>query len=64
VTDDQIEHNKGDCYDAVNALAAVIQVYELVVRHFLACCSRDATGSRTNVTLQMAVEHFTANGET
>lgn len=27
------------------------RVYELVVRHFLACCSRDATGSETKITV-------------
>ena len=27
-------------------------VYELVVRHFLACCSRDATGQETKVQVQ------------
>ncbi|KDO34566.1 hypothetical protein SPRG_00629 [Saprolegnia parasitica CBS 223.65] len=38
------------------------RVYELVVRHFLACCSMDARGSQTNVTMTLASETFTASG--
>ena len=34
-------------------------LYELVVRHFLACCSRAAVGSETKATLSIAGEVFT-----
>jgi len=39
-------------------------VYELVVRHFLACCSRNATGSETKVTIKVKGETFIATGLT
>lgn len=38
------------------------RVYELVVRHFLACVSRDATGAETVVTALLGDEEFTATG--
>lgn len=38
------------------------RVYELIVRHFLACVSRDATGSETIVNAQIVDEEFTATG--
>lgn len=38
------------------------RVYELIVRHFLACISRDATGSETIVNAQIVDEEFTATG--
>jgi DNA topoisomerase-3 len=38
------------------------RLYELVVRHFLACCSDDARGHRTQVKAQMGGEHFSASG--
>ena len=38
------------------------QVYELVVRHFLACCSGDAIADETIVTLDMGGENFTNSG--
>ncbi|XP_055381973.1 DNA topoisomerase 3-alpha [Condylostylus longicornis] len=38
------------------------RVYELIVRHFLACVSRDATGSETIVHINIAGEKFSANG--
>ncbi len=38
------------------------RVYELVVRHFLACVSRDAKGSETTVTAEIGEEVFTATG--
>ncbi|KAH8274166.1 hypothetical protein KR044_013327 [Drosophila immigrans] len=38
------------------------RVYELVVRHFLACVSKDAVGSETIVSIDIAGEKFTANG--
>lgn len=37
-------------------------VYILVVKHYLACCSRDAVGKETQLTLRMATEEFTAKG--
>ncbi|XP_023163918.2 DNA topoisomerase 3-alpha isoform X2 [Drosophila hydei] len=37
-------------------------VYELVVRHFLACVSKDAVGSETIVNIDIAGEKFSANG--
>ena len=37
-------------------------VYILVVKHYLACCSRDAVGKETNITVQLASEQFTAHG--
>ncbi|KAH8377324.1 hypothetical protein KR093_004897 [Drosophila rubida] len=38
------------------------RVYELVVRHFLACVSKDAIGSETIVNIDIAGEKFSANG--
>ncbi|KAM8715173.1 hypothetical protein ACLKA7_002251 [Drosophila subpalustris] len=38
------------------------RVYELVVRHFLACVSKDAVGSETIVHIDIAGEKFNANG--
>jgi DNA topoisomerase III len=38
------------------------KVYELIVRHFLGCCHRDARGSSTSVTVAMGRETFTATG--
>lgn len=38
------------------------RVYELVVRHFLACVSRDAVGSETLVNASIGNEDFTATG--
>ena len=38
------------------------RVYEYVVRHFLACCSDDAKGLSTTLTLDWANEKFTASG--
>jgi DNA topoisomerase III len=37
-------------------------VYILVVKHYLACCSRDAIGRETTLTVQIASEEFTAKG--
>lgn len=37
-------------------------MYELVVRHFLACVSQDAKGSETNVKATIDEEHFSLNG--
>jgi len=38
------------------------KVYEFITRRFLACCSDDAKGSETIVTINIAGELFTANG--
>ncbi|XP_023306069.2 DNA topoisomerase 3-alpha [Lucilia cuprina] len=38
------------------------RVYELICRHFLACVSKDATGSETIVTISIEGEKFTATG--
>lgn len=38
------------------------KVYELIVRHFLACVSRDAVGSETVVQIRIAGEEFSASG--
>ncbi|KAK9478247.1 DNA topoisomerase [Lipomyces japonicus] len=38
------------------------KVYELVTRHFLACCSDDAKGESTEVALDWGGEKFTAAG--
>lgn len=37
-------------------------VYILVVKHYLACCSRDALGRETEITVKMASEEFNAKG--
>jgi DNA topoisomerase-3 len=37
-------------------------VYLLVVKHYLACCSRDAMGKETQLTVKLATEEFTATG--
>jgi DNA topoisomerase-3 len=37
-------------------------VYTLVVKHYLACCSRDAVGRETELTVRMDTEEFTAKG--
>eukprot|EP00808_Paulinella_micropora_P003762 g1099.t1 len=39
-----------------------LKVYEFVVRHFLACCSRDAVGSQTTIEATVATEVFTTRG--
>ncbi|KZO95763.1 prokaryotic type I DNA topoisomerase [Calocera viscosa TUFC12733] len=38
------------------------RVYEYVTRRFLACCSKDAEGEQTNVTINVAGEEFYAAG--
>jgi DNA topoisomerase III len=40
------------------------KVYEFVVRRFLACCSQDAKGSRTEIGIQYGPEVFNASGLT
>lgn len=38
------------------------KLYELVVRHFLACCSQPAVGAETTVEVDIAGEQFNASG--
>lgn len=38
------------------------KVYEFIVRHFLACVSKDALGHETKVTIDINDEQFTASG--
>ena len=38
------------------------RLYEFVARRFLGCCSRDALGNETVVTVDLAGERFTASG--
>jgi len=38
------------------------QIYILIVKHYLACCSRDALGKETEIITQMGSEIFTAKG--
>lgn len=38
------------------------KVYDLVVRRFLACCSKNARGLETTVEIDIAGESFTAKG--
>ena len=38
------------------------EIYKLVVKHYLACCSRDAQGRETEMTTQMGSEIFSAKG--
>lgn len=37
-------------------------VYELITRHFLACCSKDAQGLETNISIDINGEEFTTSG--
>ena len=37
-------------------------IYTLVVKHYLACCSRDAVGKETTLSVHMGLEEFTAKG--
>lgn len=39
-------------------------MYELIVRHFLACCSKDAQGQEVTVEIDIAEEKFSASGLT
>ena len=38
------------------------KIYILVVKHYLACCSRDAIGKETNLSLSIGSEEFNARG--
>lgn len=37
-------------------------MYELITRHFLACCSKNAVGSETNLTMKVKEELFNKTG--
>lgn len=37
-------------------------VYTLIVKHYLACCSADAVGKETSISVKIASEEFTAKG--
>ncbi|KAH9257074.1 hypothetical protein BASA81_004895 [Batrachochytrium salamandrivorans] len=41
---------------------AEVRVYEFVCRHFLACCSRDATGFESQIKVKACAEHFSIKG--
>lgn len=38
------------------------KLYELITRHFLACCHKDAIGNETTVTININGEEFTTSG--
>ncbi len=38
------------------------KIYTLIVKHYLACCSRDAVGRETVLKVRMASEEFSAKG--
>ena len=38
------------------------KVYELVCKHFLACCAKDAVGQLTTMVVRLGIEDFTAKG--
>ncbi|XP_016122161.1 DNA topoisomerase 3-alpha-like [Sinocyclocheilus grahami] len=40
------------------------RLYEFIVRHFLACCSKDAQGQEVTVEIEIAEERFSASGLT
>ncbi|XP_076865277.1 DNA topoisomerase 3-alpha [Brachyhypopomus gauderio] len=40
------------------------RLYEFIVRHFLACCSKDAEGQEMTVEIDIAQERFSASGLT
>ncbi|KAI7803718.1 putative DNA topoisomerase 3-alpha [Triplophysa rosa] len=40
------------------------RLYEFIVRHFLACCSKDAQGQEVIVEIEIAQERFSASGLT
>ncbi|KAI8870784.1 prokaryotic type I DNA topoisomerase [Ramicandelaber brevisporus] len=47
---------------APNLVGDEKKIYELITRRFLACCSENAKGHKTNVTVDIAGEIFTASG--
>lgn len=46
----------------INLTTCVQRIYELVVRHFLACLSQPAVGAETTVEIDIAGEMFSASG--
>lgn len=38
------------------------RIYDLITRHFLACCSDDAHGEQTAITIEIGGERFVATG--
>jgi len=40
------------------------RLYEFIVHHFLACCSKDAQGQEVTVEIEIAEERFSASGLT
>lgn len=65
---------KGICciiylYVYVNIYFLLVQgnekrLYEFIVRHFLACCSKDAQGQEVTVEIDISDEKFSASGLT
>ncbi|KAK7207734.1 DNA topoisomerase III [Myxozyma melibiosi] len=55
-------HPVAHCSQGGNIAYDEIRVYELVARHFLACCSEDAKGASTEVVLDWAGERFGTTG--
>lgn len=47
---------------AVVCVAEKRALYEFIVRHFLASCSKDAVGQETNVTIDIGGEAFRTTG--
>ena len=47
---------------AIGLTGREAQLYELITRHFLACCSKDAVGNETTVTININGEEFTTSG--
>lgn len=47
---------------SANLSAEDLKVYEFIVRHFLACCSKNAIGYETNVTISIDEEFFVTTG--
>ena len=65
--DDQAHPPITPCRAVVNPDATITDpkqrgIYKLVVQHYLACCSRDAQGSETEITCRMGSELFHAKG--
>ena len=50
------------CPSVFHQSIIVVDVYELVTRHFLACCGRDAIGDETVVRIRVGQESFSATG--
>jgi DNA topoisomerase-3 len=50
------------CVEAGELKDDEAKIYDLVTRHFLACCSKDARGSQT--TIQIRIPHDDIDGET